>query len=773
MRNSQAQRYARWSAAIALLLVALVTGVYIRRAIKVHEARQKAPPPVPPSVEQRSSEFSFSKVEGDQTVFTVRASRATEFKEGSRNLLEDVSVTIFGRKGERDDTFRTRACDYISSTGKMTCAGEVQITLQPAPPPAGTTAPSDAAIVRVSTSAVSFDHNSGIARTEKPVIFSWPSGEGRAVGAEYDSNSGTLDLVRNIELKLNPPPPSRSQRAAAPQTTPLGSPLELTSDTMTLRREAPAVEMSGQVRARQAARELSADHLVLELDNSLHPRRVVASGHPQLRDAGLSGSLTLGADEIYTALAPEGWAESVTANGNVLGTRTSPAGEDKIEAGRVQVDLAPRQNVPRVLTARDGVVLTSRSATAAGGTQRVQTDALEMRFSNRAKGGRTRLETVNSLAPATAEWQRSVTLGGKATSEITRIRARQINLRFGGSNRLQQLVGSGGVEVARQMGETPEQTTSSQDVTARFSPGGEWATIDQSGDVHFREGVRTAQAERAHLDHGTNSATLTGSVVLADEDSRTTAQSAVFTQGSNQLRAEGGVITTEMRGGSGSIANLATEPAHIAADSLVADTALGRAVYFGHARLWQGASVIEADAIELDKASSSLVARGHVRGVFPQAAFRSREGESGAGSASKGAELWHVKAGQLTYLSAEARATLEGGASADSPQGSLQADRIDLYFSPSETAGSAQQLVRAVATGNVDVRQQGRRGTSERAEYTAAEGKFVLSEGKPTLYDSSGDTTTGRQLTFYFADDRIVVDSGKGSRTVTIHRVEK
>jgi lipopolysaccharide export system protein LptA len=78
-----------------------------------------------------------------------------------------------------------------------------------------------------------------------------------------------------------------------------------------------------------------------------------------------------------------------------------------------------------------------------------------------------------------------------------------------------------------------------------------------------------------------------------------------------------------------------------------------------------------------------------------------------------------------------------------------------------------------VATGNVDVRQQGRRGTSERAEYTAAEGKFVLSEGKPTLYDSSGDTTTGRQLTFYFADDRIVVDSGKGSRTVTIHRVEK
>ncbi len=78
-----------------------------------------------------------------------------------------------------------------------------------------------------------------------------------------------------------------------------------------------------------------------------------------------------------------------------------------------------------------------------------------------------------------------------------------------------------------------------------------------------------------------------------------------------------------------------------------------------------------------------------------------------------------------------------------------------------------------MANGDVIVRQEDRRGTSDRAEYTASEGKFVLSEGKPTLYSSTGDTTTGRQLTFYFADDRIVVDSEAGARTVTLHRVEK
>src|SRR5256885_9938435 len=34
-------------------------------------------------------------------------------------------------------------------------------------------------------------------------------------------------------------------------------------------------------------------------------------------------------------------------------------------------------------------------------------------------------------------------------------------------------------------------------------------------------------------------------------------------------------------------------------------------------------------------------------------------------------------------------------------------------------------------------------------------------------------TTTGRQLTFFLADDTIIVDSENGSRTLTRHRVEK
>jgi hypothetical protein len=51
--------------------------------------------------------------------------------------------------------------------------------------------------------------------------------------------------------------------------------------------------------------------------------------------------------------------------------------------------------------------------------------------------------------------------------------------------------------------------------------------------------------------------------------------------------------------------------------------------------------------------------------------------------------------------------------------------------------------------------------------------KFILSGGQPTLAGSSGNTTTGRELTFFLASDTILVDSQNEPRTVTKHRAEK
>jgi lipopolysaccharide export system protein LptA len=71
------------------------------------------------------------------------------------------------------------------------------------------------------------------------------------------------------------------------------------------------------------------------------------------------------------------------------------------------------------------------------------------------------------------------------------------------------------------------------------------------------------------------------------------------------------------------------------------------------------------------------------------------------------------------------------------------------------------------------VHQTDKQGTGERADYTAADEKFVLSGGAPTVTDEDNNTTTGRSLTFYRASDTIFIDSEHGSRTLTKHQVEK
>ena len=196
--------------------------------------------------------------------------------------------------------------------------------------------------------------------------------------------------------------------------------------------------------------------------------------------------------------------------------------------------------------------------------------------------------------------------------------------------------------------------------------------------------------------------------------------------------------------------------------------------------------MIEADSIELLRGARQLIARGNVAAVFPQAEASAGSPPS-APAVTKRREgaapaVWRVRAGTLTYWSTEARAHLEQNVLMQARQGQISSRVLDLFFtsagspagSPTSGAsGGAQRLSRAVASGGVTVRQGDRRGVAEQAEYIAAEGKFVLSGGHPTLYDTFRGTTTGRQLTFFFADDTIVVDSEEGSRTLTRHRVEK
>src|SRR6266852_2276192 len=139
------------------------------------------------------------------------------------------------------------------------------------------------------------------------------------------------------------------------------------------------------------------------------------------------------------------------------------------------------------------------------------------------------------------------------------------------------------------------------------------------------------------------------------------------------------------------------------------------------------------------------------------------------------------------YRDAESRAHLEKKVVAQSAEQIMHAAVVDLYFtragkpnsnaangaSAANPAAGAQQISRAVGTGGVTVEQGTRKAMAERGEYSATDGKFIMSGGNPTIYEAVEGTTTGHQFIFFLADDTIIVNSEAGSRTWTKHRVEK
>ena len=124
--------------------------------------------------------------------------------------------------------------------------------------------------------------------------------------------------------------------------------------------------------------------------------------------------------------------------------------------------------------------------------------------------------------------------------------------------------------------------------------------------------------------------------------------------------------------------------------------------------------------------------------------------------------LWHVSSGTLTYSDATNIAHLEKNVVVQSADQRIRAPEMDLYFTrgnntpANSTNGTsansgAQQISRAVGTGGVIVEQGGRKATADRGEYTAADGKFVMSGGNPTIYDGSAGTTTGPSIDLLFS----------------------
>ena len=534
-----------------------------------------------------------------------------------------------------------------------------------------------------------------------------------------------------------------------------GSSLEFGKTTRT-------IQLYGPVTATSTTQQLTAGELFVTLDPAFRAQSLVArpgalNQTPEVVSRSSSGSSKLRADKLTSELSPEGWLTTVLADGNL--DATAPNGGLQAEHGELQ--MWPRVNQAKLLTVRGNVRLQSRDPKT--GLQRnLKTEVLQLSFTGGQLGQQNRVQHSETLARGTMEWT-------DAAASRSRLTADRLTLDFGATGKAQQLVATGAVQTERELKGKPLQTANSTNGLVQMEPTGEWSKIILQGNVHLKEGDRSGEAQQAVFAKATQTAVLTGQAMARDSSSETHAAKITFNQATGEIFAEGNVRSTDLSTKANAV-QLAPVPTNLSSEHMEANSKTGRALYTGHARMWQGPSVLEAESIELQRDTRTVNAVGNVRAVFPQAS-------NDQSQPKKQPTLWHISAGTLTYWDTENRAKLEQNVVVQSADQRMRAPVLELFFTRAATgkqgAPGAAQISRAVGTGGVMVEEGDRRATAEKGVYTANDQQFVLSGGNPTLYDAQEGTTTGRQLTFHIADDTIIVDSADGMRTLTKHRVQK
>jgi len=743
---------------MAIALIVVVAGFYFYARYRVRSAIREAPKKLGVEVQQSTEGFSLSKSEGGRTLFTIKASKAVQYKQGGRAALKDVNIVIYGRKANRFDQIYGSDFEYDPQTGEVRANGDVHIDLEGNAD--GPTAPDQAQPqelknpIHLKTSGLVFNQKTGFAQTNEAIEFRVPQASGSAVGATYDSKANLLTLKSNVNIVTAGDKPTKVNAARGTITK---EPREITLES---------------VKVQQAGRDIEANRVTMLLRPTNELDHLTALGDVRLRDTGPNG-MSVRSPRADMNLEAKNQLRSASFSG---GVQFEATGEDAMNgtAGKVMLSFGGGNRLQKVV-ATENVHLTQQP----GKRKQAQTAEIQAHTVTLLLKNGKLFESAETDGPAQIAL---VSQGPQHSGERSVITAGKFVADFDARNRLSEIRGEPNAKVVASTPGQPDKTTKSRTMGVQFGPTGGITSIVQHGNFEYREpqaadgatgpagaGGRLATAETARYVPGDEIFLLTGSPRVSEGGMALSANRIRINRRTGDASAEGEVKTTyseikEQPNG----AMLATaDPVHVTAKSVTVNRRTGVARYTGGARLWQGPNIVEAATIEFDRNQRSIVALGDgapVSTVFAQADKSGR------------VTPITVTGTKLAYVDAQRRARYSGRVLVKGADITVMADHVDVVLHAgggARKASGPSQLDQIVAEGNIVIQQTVRRATGEKLVYTAADGRFVLSGGPPSISDAERGVIRGDSLTFYSRDDRVLVESKDSSRTVTRTRVSR
>ncbi len=786
----------RWLIAIAFLFIAVIAGLYAYARLRERNVLKEVPNRIGIGIKQTASGFQFSKSDGGRTLFTIRASNLKQFKLNGSAELHNVSIVLYGRDSSRFDQIYGDDFTYDKDSGNVVARGEVQIDLQANP--SGEAAPDQSTPeelknpIHLKTRDLVFNQESGDAHTEARADFRTPQATGSAVGVFYSAKTNTLTLVSQVQVAFA----GKNEKLLA---------------THGLIRRDPRVVVLDHPRLERSTGTIEADQATFFLGPENEVQRVLATGNVTAQSTGADDDRTRARAEQGEMFltGKQNRFETATLTGNVHVERpgSRPMQGD---AGKAILHFSGQNELQKV-RATDGVRLAQHGARVSGEASRnsppqdfdVTAPTIDFFLAKGnhldhavTSGAAQILITPAATTAASASPERTVITAGQFEAKFAEIPAATPKGKL--LSRLDSIHGAPDARIVNSVPGSPDRVSTSETVDASFLAEGGISSLVQQGSVAYSDhqplDKRTqAWAEQAIYTPSDQVLVLAGSPRVTDGGMETTARSIRIDRATSDAFADGDVKSTysDLKEQPKGAWLASASPIHVTAAKMTAHGSPAIALYEGKARLWQDANVITAPSIQFDRDQRSLVAQGTaaqpVSTVLVQAnAQTAAKKQSGKAEEkankqvqNQAEETVKITSSRLTYTDSDRRAHYEKGVTAQGSDFTATANTADAYLLPRNEITTPQQLAtpsrldHMVATGNVVIRQPNRRAEGQKLVYTASDDKFVLTGGPPSIFDAERGKITGDSLTFFRADDRVLVEGEASTPVVTQTRVAR
>ncbi len=783
-------RLRRWLLAGVILLLLVLGGLLGYARYRTRHFLDRLPGKLGLNIKSETDGFTLSQSVKGRTVFTLHAAKAVQHENG-KTTLHDVAVTLYGPPGSnRTDSIRGDDFEYDQPNGVVQTVGIVHLDL--AGPAQTTTAPKDNAKVarrmQVTTRGLVYLQKLGVAATDAPLQFVYGDLNGSAVGADYDSDQGTLRLRKDVHM----------------DGVQEGKVLHLVSADAEMERDSQTAKMHA-AHVHSGDSSAAGDLMTLHMTKDGNIEAINADGH-----ATVGGANGVGAESerMVAHLTPAGKLGNAAMDGGVrfhdegsTGSAESALLHFDAAGQPSQIDLMRAVHVNSTNASGEQDALTAdrvvahllqdshrtalRDAVATGNATLHSVGAI----TSRSKDGKPMPGTQTTVVRA--DELHAVTAAGRPKRYVASIDGT-------GNTHIDQTSSTG--EARTSSGDTLHATLRAPGTAAPSTSTGQLQTAVQTGHVvvtqHVPAAAATAKAaatpaqdtrataQRAEFDGGTQRLVLTGTPVVTAPGVQLAADRFALTQTTGDTEATGAVRGTFVQQPAPATASAApADPVHVLADRALIAGAGGLASFFGAskpARMWSSTAQIDAPELELDRSRGTLAAndpaaaKPAIHLSLPPSP-RSPTGKNGAvqitGQHVTMTSATGAAPGQLVVTGQTRMRTADTNVTSDRIAAVLHADPKKEGSAGDKTAALLSSGVESVtATGNVLLQQPGRNGSGTKLLYTATDSRYELTgtpSAPPRINDSARGTVTGASLIFHGEDDSVEVAGEPGHRVHT------